>query len=133
VVSAAAGPQELRLALDKVLPRVVELCVEFGSSGGGGGGSSAGGSASATGKQTLLAAAETLHCVVLVALGRTVEEYPRPTESSYKPVLQAALPACLALAVSGEPTVRLLFHKLLFQLARWYSDSKQGEQGVLLS
>ncbi|OQR92335.1 DNA-dependent protein kinase catalytic subunit [Achlya hypogyna] len=71
------------------------------------------------------AAAEALHAVALLLVGKTATLPKGQSHTSEKTAYfghwRALFPAVLALATDGDSVVRTLFHTLLFQLVRWFS------------
>ena len=117
----------LPLALDSLLPRIVELCQS-------GSGTDSDSALVGTGdRQARTAAAEALHSALTVIIGAAFESFQQsqtrgvPTgnkDSAYASLYENLLPAALSLSCSRDPVPRQLFSSLLSQLAKWFSNSR---------
>ena len=115
----------LPLALDSLLPRIVELCQS-------GSGTDSDLALVGTGdRQARTAAAEALHSALTVMIGAAFESYQQSnarglpaSDSAYAPFYEKLLPAALSLSCSRDPVPRQLFSSLLSQLAKWFSNSR---------
>ena len=116
--SSSSQSIDLSLTLDRLLPRVVELC-----------------SASNLDTSLRVTAAESLHAIVLFLLGKASQTtLSSAAESPIASIYSKVFPPVIELAV-GSGVIRVLFEKLLFQVVRWFSGHNQvhhSEVSVLI-
>ena len=117
----------LSLALDSLLPRIVELC----QSGSGTDSDASTALVGSGDRQARTAAAEALHSALTVMIGAAFESHRQSNtrggadeDSDYASLYEKLLPAALSLSCSRDPVPRQLFSSLLSQLAKWFSNSR---------
>lgn len=128
--SSVVSPiHSLTFYLDKLLPRIVELCStqEQGSDLPDGSGGSGLPSSSSADRQVKIAAAELLHGVMTLMIGtakhvhtlRSINDQQQ--ESKFATLYSNIFPTALRLSVSSDSVLRQLFHTLIFQIIRWFA------------
>ena len=114
--SIATEVIEVKVALDRLLPRIIEICTT---------------QSSATDRQAKLAAAEALHAVLVLLIGNGATSPERirggkeKRESELSQVYLKLFPAVIELSVDSDLVCRKLFNKLLFQIIHWFSGFNQ--------
>lgn len=104
--SRSQGSSIITLALGSLLPRVVELC--FGTKD--------------IERQIIVNAAESLHAIVLVLIGQSVNDVANPSEGKqFTEMFETILPTILVLSVSTDVAIRNIFDGLVLQLIHWLS------------
>jgi hypothetical protein len=105
--------RELRIPLDRLLPRIIEICNAPFSS---------------TDRQLRLSAAECLHSILIYIIGIAATS-PDRTEigkpSEFGSIYSRLFPVVIGLSIDSDPVCRKLFDKLLFQLIHWFSGRGQ--------
>jgi hypothetical protein len=113
---------DVKLSMDRLLPRIVEIaCSQSGS----------------TDRHAKLAAAESLHAIILLLLGSAATSPERKDrgDSDLATIYNKLLPAVISLSVDSEPMCSKLFEKLLFQIIHWFAGPQHvhdAEIAVLL-
>jgi hypothetical protein len=103
--------RQIKLPLDKLLPRIVDLCNAQGSD-----------------RQLRTAAAEALHAITIFMIGSAASLPDRgmdQSESIFAPIYLHIFPTILNLSVDSDNVCRQLFDKLLFQIVHWFSGQNQ--------
>lgn len=103
---------EATLWLDNILPRVAQLALRCRD------------------RATKVAACEALHAMTLLMIGKNAQRPDAGNNIGATPfhqVYRSLFPVILDLAVDFEPVTSTLFHKLAFQLARWFTKNQVRE------
>jgi hypothetical protein len=111
---------EVTVALDRLLPRIVELATSQSSS---------------TDKHAKLAAAESLHAIVTLLIGTAATSPDRKDkgDSVLAKIYSKLFHAVIDLSVDADPMCGRLFDKLLFQIVHWFSGPRQVHEAEAAS
>jgi hypothetical protein len=105
----------LTVVLDRLLPRIVELCSHASF-------------ATPTERQVCLLAAESLHSIIIMIVGNSAISPNRGKigwKSEFASIYNRVFPIVVNLSVCSDIVVSQLYSKLLYQLIHWFSASNQ--------
>lgn len=106
------GISKLTIALDRIIPRLLELC------------SSVSTSMSANERQIRIFAAETLHGLILLMIGVAATRPNKQEKSAFESTYKKIFPATISLSACPDNFCRKLFSTLLFQIIHWFSKQQ---------
>lgn len=110
---------KLKLVIDRVNPRILELCKGVSSV------------MSTNERQLRILAAETLHGIILLMIGLTATKPNKKEKSAFDSTYKKIFPVAISLSTCPDMFCRKLFSRLLFQMIHWFSG-QQAHQGTLI-
>ena len=109
---------KLKLVLDRLIPRILELCKGVSSE------------MTTNERQLRILAAETLHGIILLMIGLAATKPNKKEKSVFEPTYQKIFPVAISLSTCPDMFCRKLFSRLLFQMIHWFSG-QQAHPGIL--
>jgi hypothetical protein len=103
---------KLTIALDRIIPRLLELCNGVSTS------------MSSNERQIRIFAAETLHGLILLMIGVAATRPNKNEKSVFESTYRKIFPVTISLSTCPDNFCRKLFSTLLFQIIHWFSKQQ---------